>query len=468
MTLANVSLLNRVRALWQQGELDKAMDLLKPELKEHPDCPTAIAMAAHIYESAHNIPIAYNLFKLAAERAPAESSHWLNFGRCAEDLWRTEEAKRAYARALSTCGRDETRINIYGNLSALHIDMGEYERAAEWARKGLKIDPKRPGIVSNLGFTQLASGNWSEGWANYRHNIGTDARRYQAYSNPPEPLWDGTPGQAVVFYGEQGLGDEVVFSSMVDDLTRICRKVIIDCDPRLEALFKRSFPQAVVYGTRNQERLAWAPEDRDIDAVLPIGQAAEFVRPTPESCPQTPWLTPDPFRVAMWRDQWTKLGKPVIGLAWSGGIRKTGAKFRFASLENWSSLLGIDAHFVSLEYRPGEKHPKIHDYPYATRTPDYDDTAALVASLDLVVSVPTSVVHLAGAVGTKVIAMHSPMDCWKYACGIPFHPAEHVQWQGSWKKTVDAATERVKACLESSSGATHGSPLLTTSLRIAS
>jgi tetratricopeptide (TPR) repeat protein len=444
MTTANVKTLARVRELWERKELDAAMDLLKQEMKEHPDDHQAIGMAGHIYESANNIPVAYNMFRLATMLAPTESSHWLNYGRNAQELWRTDEAKRAYARALSSCNRDETKVHIMNCLAAMHIDNGEYEKAAEYSRKALRIDPKRDAVLSNYGFTQLATGNWAEGWANYAHNIGTEDRRRQAYNKPPEPLWDGSPGLCVTIYGEQGLGDEVVFASMVDDAAKLCRKVIIDCDARLEGLFKRSFPQCTVYGTRAKERLAWAKEDRAIDAVIPAGQVGQFVRPTPESCPQTPWLVPDAFRVAMWKDQWKKLGKPVIGIAWSGGIRKTGAKFRYASLENWASMLELDAHFVSLEYREGEKHPKVHEYPFATRSSDYDDTAALVASLDLVVSVPTSVVHLAGALGTKVVAMHGPMDCWKYHSGIPFHPAEHIKWQGDWQKTIDAATKKVK------------------------
>lgn len=446
--MTTASELVKARALWERKELDAAMDALKPYWKEHPEDPSAIAMAAHIYEASGNIPVAYNLFRLAKDLAPGEASHWLNFGRCAEDLWRTQEASRAYNRALSQCSRDSTRVHILGNLSALHIDNGEYEKAQEWAQRALKIDPENRGARSNLGFTQLALGDWENGWKNYRNNIGTDARRYQVYSSDPEPLWDGSPGQAVVFYGEQGLGDEIVFASMAEDAARYCRKVILDCDPRLEGLFKRSFPQLTVYGTRNQSRLNWAAEDRSIDAVIPSGQVGEFVRARPEDCPQTPWLVPDPFRVAMWKDQWSKLGKPVVGIAWSGGIRKTGAQFRYASLKHWESILEIDAHFVSLEYRAGETHPKVHEYPWATRSQDYDDTAALVASLDLVVCVPTSVVHLAGALGTPVVAMHGPMDCWKYRAGIPFHPAEHVQWQGDWKKTIDAAAARVRAIIE--------------------
>jgi tetratricopeptide (TPR) repeat protein len=463
MTTANAKLLARVRELWEKKEPDAAMDLLKPEMKEHPDDPNAIAMAGHIYELGGNSPVAYNMFKLATMLAPGEASHWLNFGRSAQDLWRIEEAQKAYTRALSTCNRDETKVYTLGNLAALNIDTGQYEKAMEYVQKALRVDPSKPGVKANLGFTQLATGNWAEGWKNYRFNIGTEERRRQAYSNPPEPLWDGTPGQSIVIYGEQGLGDEIVFASMVEDVARISRKVILDCDPRLEKLFKRSFPQCTVYGTRGHERLAWDKEDRVIDAVIPAAQVGEFVRPTPESCPKEPWLIPDAFRVQMWKDQWKKLGKPVIGIAWTGGIRKTGAKFRFNPLANWESLFELDAHFVSLEYREGEKHPLVHEYKFATRSPDYDDTAALVASLDLVVSVPTSVVHVAGAVGTPVVAMHGPMDCWKYHSNIPFHDAHHIQWQGNWKTTVDAAAIKVKECLRSSSELTLVNPSRSTS-----
>jgi tetratricopeptide (TPR) repeat protein len=460
MTSANRETVAKCVALWEQGELDQAMDLLKREMLEHPDYPVCIGVAAHIYEKAGNIPVAYNLFKLAKDLNPNEGSNWLNFGRCAEDLWKSAEAERAYNRAISVTNRKSTKVMCYGNLAAMHIDHGRFDKAREYIDKAMRLDPTSRTVVSNLGFCQLADGNWAEGWKNYHQNIGTDWRKRVTYGDEPE--WDGTPGQAVVLYGEQGIGDEICFASMIDDATRVCRKVIIDCDQRLETLYKRSFPQAVIYGTRHKKKLAWKAEDRAIDASLPIGQAAEFFRTDPSACPQTPYLVADPDRVAMWKALWKSKGKPAIGIAWSGGIPKTGEKQRFAALEHWASLLELDAHFVSLQYKGDEKHPKVHEYQYATRTADYDDTAALVASLDLVVSVPTAVVHLAGALGTKVIAMHGPMDCWKYKCGIPFHPAEHIQWQGDWTKTIAAATEKVKQCLESSSVAIPDSPLRTT------
>jgi tetratricopeptide (TPR) repeat protein len=448
MTSANKETVAKCVALWERGELDQAMDLLKREMNEHPDDPVCIGVAAHIFEKAGNIPVAYNLFKIAKDLQPGEASNWLNYGRCAEDLWKESDAERAYNRAISITNRQSTKMMCLANLAALHIDHGRFEKAKEFIQKALKIDPESRTAISNLGFVQLAQGNWEEGWKNYHKNIGTDWRKKVQYGYEPE--WDGTPGQAVVLYGEQGIGDEICFASVVNDAVRDCRKVIIDCDHRLTNLYKRSFPLATVYGTRHAKKrdgAKWAKEDRDIDASLPIGQLSEFYRKSPKDCPQESYLFADPERVEMWRSLWKSKGKPAIGIAWSGGIPKTGEKSRYAGLEHWTDLLQIDAHFVSLQYKGDETHPKVHEYRYATRTADYDDTAALVASLDLVVAVPTAVVHLAGALGTKVIAMHGPMDCWKYATGIPFHPAEHVMWQGDWRKTISAAADRVRSII---------------------
>lgn len=448
MTSANAKTLGQCVGLWDRGELDQAMDLLRKEMTEHPDDPACIALAAHIYEKSGNTPVAYNLFKLAKDMQPGEASNWLNYGRCAQDLWKSSDAERAYTRAISITNRESTKVMCLGNLAAMHIDHGRFEKAEEYLRKAVKLDPDSKTVVANIGFCQLAKGQWDEGWKNYRRNIGTDWRKKVQYGDEPE--WDGSPGQAVALYGEQGIGDEICFASVVNDAVRDCRKVILDCDHRLTTLFKRSFPLATIYGTRHAKKrdgAKWAKEDRAIDASLPIGQLSEYYRKSPKDCPQEPYLFADPERVAMWKALWQMKGKPAIGIAWSGGIPKTGEKSRHASLEHWADLLELDAHFVSLQYKGDETHPKVHEYRYATRTADYDDTAALVASLDLVVAVPTAVVHLAGALGTKVIAMHGPMDCWKYACGIPYHPAEHVMWQGEWRKTIAAAADRARSII---------------------
>jgi tetratricopeptide (TPR) repeat protein len=305
MTSANGETLGKVLQLWDKGELDKAMDLLKREMMDHPDDPRCIGMAAHIYEKSGNLPVAYNLFKLAKIEEANEASHWLNYGRCAQDLWKASDAERAYNRAMTTTNRQSTKVFALGNLAAMHIDFGRFTKAEEYINKALKLDPEYAGALANLGFVQLARGDWENGWKNYRNTLGSDWRKRVQYGDEPE--WDGSEGQAVAFYGEQGIGDEICFASLIDDLSRHCRKAIIECDYRLENLYKRSFPQATIYGTRHKKR-PWAKEDQAMDASFPIGQACEFFRKSPHDCPQDPYLIADPERVAMWKSLWAQKG----------------------------------------------------------------------------------------------------------------------------------------------------------------
>ena len=139
------------------------------------------------------------------------------------------------------------------------------------------------------------------------------------------------------------------------------------------------------------------------DASMAAMQIGEFFRTRAEDFSGKPYLVADPERVSMWRHLWAQKSKPVIGLAWTGGIESTGASFRKWALKDMQPLFdAIDAHWVCLQYKDASKEIEgtpIVQYPYATLTSDYDDTAALVASLSGVVAMDTSVVHLAGALG---------------------------------------------------------------------
>lgn len=435
----------RARDLWDAGEVDDAWAIVQKLLLDHPFDRDCLYMGGHIYEKAGNLPVAYHLFRLGTEQDPKEASGWLNFGRVAEDLWRTTEAERAYEKALKLAKREETTLHALGNLAALCVDNARYAEAEKWATKAIQMKPDFRGAMANLGFAQLGQRNWAEGWKNYRASIGTDWRKRVVYKDEPE--WDGTKGQTVVLYGEQGLGDEISFASMLPDAIRDCKKVIVDCDLRLAGLFQRSFPGAKVYGTRAKKGIKWAKEDQAFDASLALGQIGEYYRTTPESFDGKPYLVPDPDRVTMWKALWATKGKPVIGIAWNGGIPKTGAKFRRWTLEQLLPIFkSVDAHWVCLEYKHSgaeieafrQKHGiDIKEYPHGTLTPDYDDTAALVASLDMVFCIQTAVAHLGGALGVPTWVCVPSISQWRYGTegeSIPWYQSVRVlrQTKGEW------------------------------------
>jgi hypothetical protein len=242
-----------------------------------------------------------------------------------------------------------------------------------------------------------------------------------------EPDWEGQPGK-VVLSAEQGIGDVLSFASMIPDAAQKA-DIVFEVNKKLKNLLVRSFPTVKVYGTRETTEFdkdqLWDEEDRKIDYSLSIGQCAEFLRTKDEDFPGTPYLVPDPDRVLMWRTLFKSKGKPAIGIAWTGGIMKTGSKNRTVTLETLLPLFqSVDAHWVCLQYKPAGKeialfkkdHPEIDlvEYPHATLTPDYDDTAGLVAALDQVICMQTAITHLAGGLGVPCWTLIPDESQWRY------------------------------------------------------
>lgn len=341
-----------------------------------------------------------------------------------EQLYRFDAAERCFRKAELLAKDDDARGGLYINWGCMLVSAGRWIEAERIARKAMELRPESPKAKANLGMACLALGRWSEGWELYDAVIGFDkSRRKEQYAE--EPVWDGSPDQRIVIYGEQGLGDEISFSSMVPDAIAKSKSVVIDCTDKLAGLFRRSFPQATVYGTRWERNLGWDRAHQEVDASISIGGLGKLFRPDSKDCPGTPWLVADPERVAMWQALFAKQGRPVIGVAWSGGVPWTGDRNRRWDLEDLLPIFrSVDAVWVSLEYKDATKeiaafkakHPEIdlRQYAFGTLTQDYDDTAALVVALDHVVSMQTSVIHLAGALGKDCYCFVNRHGQWRY------------------------------------------------------
>jgi tetratricopeptide (TPR) repeat protein len=448
-------------------QLKKAWGICLELLTEDPLDPRAMINACFVGQRLGLLGPAYHLGRSATQLHPNEPNAWINFGYAAAQLWRMKEAESHYQQALKVAKSVKTQLFVLLNLGAMYVDLGMYERGEAVTKEILKIEPTHSKALSNLGICKLARRDWS-GWKEYHNLIGTPYRVKVNYKDEPE--WDGSVDKTVVLYAEQGIGDEILFASMIPDAAKHCRKVIFDCDGRLEGLFRRSFQNIKVYGTRvRQEK--WAKEDWAFDASLPVGQLGEYFRPTTESFPVRAYLKACPIR----QKQWMGLhGKPTIGIAWSGGVSRTGSKVRKAPLDDWLPLFkAVNAKYVCLQYKDAQDeidafrklHPFVDlvQYPWATLTNDYDDTAALVSTLDCVVGVPTSVIHLAGALGVKTFAMKAESSCWKYASGLLFHPADLIEHKGTWEQTIQSAVPLIRDHLGYSSDTTHGNQSRTTS-----
>ncbi len=318
-------------------------------------------------------------------------------------------------------------------MSCLH--RGEWEESINYANRALAENPELKDARVNRGMAYLALRRWREGWRDYAANENRDKNRKELnYNNAPR--WDGTKGLDVVVYGEQGIGDEISFASCLPDLIRDSKSVTIECEKRNLHLFKRSFPGCDVHGTRYKDDRPWI-EGRKFDAKIILGALGGFYRLKDSDFTGAPYLTPSPEHSRVWRAVLDSLGpKPKIGITWTGGIPKTGQHRRSVTLDTYAPLFkGIDADWVSLQYKDSDDIPliedkygiKIHDWEMGNRSYNYDQTVALISQLDLVVSVCTTVVHAAGAIGK---------ECW---CLVPQAPLWRYLAQGQdfpWAKSV--------------------------------
>jgi tetratricopeptide (TPR) repeat protein len=396
-----------------------------------------LTVATQIWFKQRKITVAHVFAQRAVEVDPQNAYAWSNLGMLEEQLYRFDKAEAAFKRGLSVAKSDDAKGNLYLNWASALVNKGDWEAAEPIARQAYRRRPESQKTRANLGMVCLARGEWAEGWPLYDAIIGFDnSRRKVQYRG--EPVWDGSPGKRIVIYGEQGLGDEVCFASMIPDALERSRSVVIDCTDKLAGLFRRSFPKATVYGTRWETGLGWDKQDAEIDASVSMGGLGRWFRNDAASFPRTPYLEADPERRAMWRALFDRQRKPVIGIAWTGGVPWTGDRYRKWTLDDLLPVFrSVDAVWVSLQYKDAGKeiaafrarHPDIdlRQYAYATLTQDYDDTAALVAECDLVFSMQTGVIHLAGALGK---------DCW---CFVNSHPGWRYGASGDsmpWYRSV--------------------------------
>lgn len=406
----------RAEELRLKGDLDDAMRACLSYLNNHYEHVPSLVMAAHILADAKRFGLAQALLKLASKLRPESSLVWSDLGFCYQEGADLKEGEACFLKALN---RNPNNAMALNNLSQLYVNTAQPMKAINCADKAIRLDPELPDSHYNRGLAQLQLGNWEEGWKGYEYNLGKHkGRKERIYGILPR--WTGVKGLKLLAYGEQGIGDEISFASCLPDLMKE-NEVVIDCDSRLQGLFGRSFGVRC-YGTRYQKDITWV-QDHDFDATVAFGSIPGYYRNKTEDFPGTPYLTADPERRLMFRSLLDSLGtKKKVGISWAGGLPETGKDRRSMLLYDLMPILRQDATFISLQYRDAEEivtieenHGiKVHHWPWAVQAKDYDNTAALVAELDLVITVTQAVVHLAGALGTPCWVLTPKEPMWRY------------------------------------------------------
>lgn len=423
--------LEEAECLAESGHFEEALRKINEVLDGDFDNPKALFIAGFLFLKMDRPGLAYQVIKRSSDLAPHVAASWGNMGKCYLDTRQQKEAEACFRRQLKL---DPKSVMALNNLGLINQQNAEYGLAMDYFRRVLNLDPEQLDAQINVGFSNLGLYKWEEGWKGYNKNIGYIADRKELLYRG-EPRWDGSKGKKVLVYGEQGIGDEISFASCIPDLIRDSEKVVIDCDKRLIDVFGRSF-DAKVYGDRYKEEKQGWHDTEEFDYRVPVGQLPQFYRNKDEDFPGTPYLIPNKEKAIQWRALLDSLGdKPKIGIAWTGGRPHTYRSRRSLSLDSILPLLKFDADWISLQYKdPEEIEPfcekngvKIHHWPWGVECYDYDQTISLISELDLVISVTTTVVHAAGAIGKECWCLVPEKAMWRYGTkGSKFHWADSV------------------------------------------
>lgn len=392
----------------------------------------ALYMSAYVMVQAERFGMAYNLFQRCSQLRPKQSEIYSNMGMCLEES-RPEEAIRLFKKALKL---DPNNKSAIANLGLMMLTTGKPDECINLCNRALKQDPTSKAANHNKGLAKLMKRDFT-GWKEYHDTLGVKHREKRDYGLPD---WNGEEGTVLV-YGEQGVGDEIMFASCFEDLQKT-NKIIFDCDKRLESIFKRNF-DFEIHGERFSNKDLQISEKADYQCA--IGQLPYFYRQKEENYPGKPYLTACSERMKQWEAILSD--KPRIGIAWNGGTVGTRINYRSLELDKFQSVLDLDAEIVNLEYRavdPDEmKNRGITNWPRAVlKGCDLEDTLALISRLDCVVTVCTTVVYLAGSLGI-------PCYVWvpEY-CGYRYHnTGESFPWYNSvklFRGNMEEITEHVK------------------------
>jgi tetratricopeptide (TPR) repeat protein len=422
---------------------------------KHGDRPSAARPPASMREAfeamlrVENYEAAYALAEEALARDAASYEGRLLLGRALQKLHDPARALECFELARRVRPDDaelyDFRGSMYQELGRLGEAVADYDRA-------LALRPDFPLASFHRAMAQLLTGDFERGWDGY------ELRRLGA---PPEawrsslPRWDGSSlaGRSLFVAREQGLGDEIMFASMLPQLIGQARHCVVECDPRLLATFARSFPAATIVATPPGGGQPRGVDPAQIDAVIEAGSLPRLLRRKAEDFPRhAGYLRADPQQVGRWRQRLQALGPGLkVGLSWAGGVRMTRRALRSMALDQLLPVLRLPgAHFVSLQYTAGAQADvealharrgiRIEHWPEAID--DYDQTAALVCALDLVVSVCTSLVHLGGALGRPVWVMAPYSPEWRYGFSgesMLWYPSVRLYRQpayGEWEPVI--------------------------------
>lgn len=422
---------------WRRGRFDKALEYLLPAAEQGPDSPHILNSLGEVQRLVGDIPKSRETLKRAIRLNPSFALAYNNLGMS----YLTEgDYRQALTFFVNATQLDAGFSLAYFNQGIAFKELELVDDAIAALRRAVDLAPDFAEAHLNLAIALLLSGQMVEGFKEYewRHKV----------SPPPSfdsPVWDGTvdPQGTLLVYTEQGLGDAIQFIRFIPFIAAQGMRVIVQCPVELENLLQGVEGVSMTY--RPDEEIP--PHSAHISLLsLPflfeihLGKVPANV----------PYITTPFSKVVSWREALSPFRDTIcIGLRWAGNPSNTQDQGRSIPLKLFEAFADMpQVTWVSLQANPlseeeRESAAKLGLKDFSDRLTDFTDTAALVEQLDLVISVDTAVLHLAGALGRPAWGLLKSSPHWPWLLerdDSPWYPGMRLFRQrrtGDWEGVID-------------------------------
>jgi tetratricopeptide (TPR) repeat protein len=445
------------RLLVRSGRLKKAVECLERACAARPEWHEPWVELARTLQRMRRYADAVPAFRRAIELARCSPDVYNDLANSLVYLQRNDEALALFEDLVRRYPR--SLIARLGYANAL-FQLGRFDEATVQYDLIRAREPENYFVHWNRALLLLQRQAYDEGWQCYERRLFAMTDNYPRVF--PFPRWRGEPlaGKTVLVSAEQGLGDEIMFASCLAELLAMAGRCIIECNPKLAAIFARSFPAATVVAAEERVLPSWLAGLGEVDFQVAAGSLPGVFRRSVDRFPGRAFLKPDPAKVARWRRELARLGDgPKVGISWRGGSVRTRTVARSIGLADWAPILDVPGcRFVSLQYGDVEEEVRELNAGGTRRVEvwqasldDYDETAALVCALDLVVTVCTALVHLSGGLGQHAWVLVPSIPEWRYGL-----EGDRMPWYGSvqlirqppgesWGPTLERVGKRLAA-----------------------
>jgi len=428
-------------ALQRQEKLKQATVCYRYALQLKPDYVEAMNNLGTLLEKQNKLEEALQWYQKAIETKPNYPHGWLNLGAILEKKYQTTQAKICYEKAIEVKQDFPEALN---NLGRLYDQTNDLKKAAEFYQKALSFKSDYAQILFNSALLLFKLGDWEQAWALYEHRSVAISH---SMPHLKKPLWNGNylNNKRLLVHFEQGYGDTIQFLRYLPLLKKNYNiTVIFACPTLLKKLLENvaGVDEIIVNGLNKEP-------DVEYDVWIPLLSLGRIFQTTLENIPnQVPYLYADPKKALIWKNSIQTTGLKV-GLIWAGNPRHKNDHYRSCHLKQLAPLFEVSGvQWFSLQKGEAEKQLYEINCPVqivacGKELNDFNDTAAAMLNMDLIISVDTSTAHLAGAFGRNTWILLPFAPDWRWLMDRPdsvWYPTARLfrqSHEGDWKTVIE-------------------------------